>query len=142
MQKNRYKVNCLQLSDNNKYFLSETGQEVVYLWDFNTLKIIKKFDTKLNIIKDVMFFNDDKLVFVAQYGAAIQIWDTEKGVKIADLYNFSNNDDYVIIATDGRYDGTEKGLEYLHYSQNMKFIPLDYKNDPNYCPNLLKNIIK
>ena len=57
------------------------------------------------------------------------------------LLGIANSNDYVVYAPDGRFDGTEKGIEFFHYVEGLNITPLSSLYEQYYTPNLLSRTL-
>ncbi len=84
---------------------------------------------------------EDKLLTGSQDGSA-KIWDVRTNQLLGTIHaNFENENAWLIVTPDGRYDGNKAGMQYLHLvdgKQRTRPIP---KNDPKYTKGLLKKIM-
>lgn len=84
---------------------------------------------------------ENKVLTGSQDGSA-KIWDVKNGKLLGTIHaNFENENTWLIVTPDGRYDGNQAGMQYLHLvdgKQHTRPIP---KNDSRYTKGLLKKIM-
>jgi hypothetical protein len=88
-------------------------------------------------IGEIFFSPDEKEFYtIAEFDNTIKAWETSTGRLIGTLYLFRNSNDYVFMDADGRFDGTQKGVEEIYYVLNQKALPLDRLFEIYFTPNL------
>lgn len=119
------------------------NQYLALLNDANELNI---FETKsLKKISSIPSYQYSHFSFIGKSNLILnqnRIWDAVSGKFLAKLYFFHKlPGEYVIIANDGRFDGTESALNLVHFVHNMKIIPNDILFEDLFTPNLLSHLI-
>ena len=72
----------------------------------------------------------------------LEVWNMTSGKLEFSYYITGGNSDWVTITPEGYYDGTEKGLKEIHYSDGFKVYPLNIVTDIKYKPGLIGSILK
>lgn len=111
----------------------------IFLWDIEKADTICSFPTNKNIVFSLSFSLDGKYLFSSGQNQ-INIWDVENKKKLARLISFNDSDDWIVSTPDGRFDGTEKGMESLHYVVGNQIIPLESLFENYYTPGLLESV--
>lgn len=70
----------------------------------------------------------------------VTIFDALTGNERADLYNFDSTN-WAVTTPDGRFDGSEGGLKYLHYVVGTEPIELEQLKERYYEPGLLSKLM-
>ncbi|MBP7077569.1 MAG: ankyrin repeat domain-containing protein [Bacteroidales bacterium] len=98
---------CVNLKKQLIAFSDEIGK-VIYIYDFNGFKIIKKLSGHADKINDICFSNDGSMIASCANDGLIKIWDISKGTAISFKSNtkhvsrvqFFDNDRKVISASE------------------------------------------
>jgi WD40 repeat protein len=133
-------VTCLAFSKDNKHIVSGSADRTLKLWDIETGKEISTLAGHTSYLIYVDFFANDKYIISGSTDGSNKIWKTETGELLATIFYKRNTEDYIIITPDGRFDGTQKGIELLHYVDGMEIIPLSSLFEHFYTPNLISRI--
>ncbi|HRH48694.1 MAG TPA: caspase family protein [Panacibacter sp.] len=100
-------------------------------------KSLYSIQAHLSDIGEIFFSPDEKQFYtIAEFDNTIKTWETSTGRLIGTLYLFRNSNDYVFMDADGRFDGTQKGVEEIYYVLNQKALPLDRLFETYFTPNL------
>jgi hypothetical protein len=105
-----------------------------------TGKEVRSFSEHLDGVKSVAFSPDGRLLVTGSWDASVKIWDRQTGELLITLYSL-NNDDWVVVTPDGRFDGSPNGIKLIHYVQNNSSIPLDSFFDSFYTPQLFARVL-
>jgi len=126
-------VMSVDFSPDGKYILSGGGSDgLLKLWDIKTgreIRSLRVFSTDL-IPAPVMyasFSHEGKRIISIAADASIRVWDTTTGEEIALMVGFMDGE-WLAITSDGYYNASEKGAQYL----NTKFEGKDYTVDQFY----------
>ena len=82
------------------------------LWDLATQLEIRHFKGHLAQVLGAKFSNDGNHIATISADGSVRIWDTGSGDELVALYVL-DDDDWVAVTPDGRYDGSAKGVESL-----------------------------
>ncbi len=141
-------ISCLAVSPpeleektGKSYLLSGSRDNAIKLWNLDNGELIKTFTGHQDEISSVSFSSSGKYVISGSDDGAIKIWDLQSGEVVITLIGFKNSDDYIVYTPDGRFDGTEKGMEKLHYVDGLKTLPLSSFFEQYYTPDLLARTI-
>lgn len=109
----------------------------VTLYDGKSGQSLYTIQAHAGNIGNVFFSPDEKLFYtIAEFDNTIKTWETSTGRLIGTLYLFRGSNDYVFMDADGRFDGTQKGVEEIYYVLNQKALPLDKLFEKYFTPNL------
>mgnify|MGYP000909918800 CR=1 FL=1 len=87
------------------------------------------------------FVSKDGQHIINNLTSHLEVWNMTSG-KLEFSYYIAGDSDWVVITPDGYYDGTEKGLKEIHYSDGFKVYPLNIETDIKYKPGLIGSILK
>ncbi len=109
----------------------------VTLYDGKSGQSLYTIQAHAGNIGNLFFSPDEKLFYtIAEFDNTIKTWETSTGRLIGTLYLFRGSNDYVFMDADGRFDGTQKGVEQIYYVLNQKALPLDKLFEKYFTPNL------
>jgi WD40 repeat protein len=122
-------------SRDGKYFLSGGADGLLKLWDTSSTKEIKTFKALsgntpgmiTNTVGYAALTSDGKSIISASTDAAIRIWNTSTGEEMAMMVGFEDGE-WLVITSEGYYNSSEKGAQYL----NVKFEDKNYSVDQFY----------
>lgn len=86
------------------------------------------------------FYNNEFLIYPVAAGS-YAIFDLIRGLKVADLYLFDGSNDWILLTTNGRFDGTKSATRALYYIRNNSKIEVDAVYEKFYTPNLLMRLL-
>lgn len=131
--------NNVDFSSDGKYIVSPSGKDTIKLWDAKTGQEIRTFH--ISNVRSQTFTPNGKYIISSSYDGKIRVWEINSGKLLVTLRKISNSDDIIIYTPDGRFDGTEKGMELLYYVKGMDIIPLSSLFEQFYTPNLFMRIL-
>jgi len=71
---------------------------------------------------------------------SIRLWDVPSGRELLTRY-LLEGDDWIAIAPDGRFDGTEAGMRQLHFARGLETASLESFFDRYYVPGLTELVL-
>ena len=102
---------------------------------------IRTFPGHTWYVTSVAFSPDGSYILSSSSGdGTIRLWETATGELLLTRVNIDQND-WVVVTPDGRFDGSPDGIEYLHYAKDNKSIPLDALFEHFYTPNLVAQVM-
>jgi len=121
------------LTHDEKLLISEGNQ--ISIWDFNSGKLLGKFDGE-----EIAFGKSDKFLYVRNKDV-VEVYNLDNFTLAFRHYSI-NEDDYLIEDKYGRFDGTEAARKMLYFVCGNEVIELDQAKDQLWVPNLAERIIK
>jgi WD40 repeat protein len=70
-----------------------------------------------------------------------RIFNQKTGEDVGTLYAFKNPEDWVVVTPDGRFDGSQTGIEKLYFERDLSIYPLSVLFDQFYTPNLMSRLL-
>lgn len=135
-------IEQVRMSHDNKYIVSIARNNEIKLWSVSAAKEIKSF--KYNA-SSAGFTKDGKYLLTCNDDYAVTYWDASTGSQLLTLYTLKRNEgksiETVAVSPDGLFDGSDKGVENLHFVQGMNIIPLAGLYEKYYTPGLTKIIL-
>lgn len=86
------------------------------------------------------FISKDNNHIITNRQSQIDVWNIQTG-KLEFKYYIISDNDWVAIAPNGDYDGSENGLKEIHYSDGFKIYPLNKETDGHYKSGLIQDIL-
>ena len=112
------------------------------LVDFDKGLAERRFMGHSDYSNRVVVLPDGKHFVSASFDNTIRVWDTGLERELCQLYSFIGSDDWVAVAPDGRFDGSQGGIEQLYYSKGTQVIALSALYEKFYTPNLVSRMLK
>ena len=125
-------VNTLSVSKDGKYLLSG-GCEFVKLWDVQTGSLLKSYKgasflhsgfTGYGRGDGAIFHPNDKMIITKGIDASVRIKDLNTDEETALFVNFRNGE-WLVITSEGYYNSSEKGAQYLSVKVGEKSYSVD-----------------
>lgn len=134
------RVLALAFSHNSSYLASGSADNTVKLREVATGKLLHTFKSRSQEVSCLSFSADKNFLLFGGSDNAIQVWELAPNASRLKLYSIDKYD-WFVYSPDGRFDGSKKGLEYLHYSDGINAFPLHFQNNPNYTKGLLQQVM-
>lgn len=85
--------------------------------------------------------DEGRRLITAAGDGSIRLWDVTSSQELLTRY-LLEGDDWIAIAPDGRFDGTEGGMRQLHYSRGLETASLESFFDRYYVPGLTELVMR
>ena len=131
-------VQSLAINKKGNQFVSGGNDNMISLRNAETLQETAKLNHQ-GEVKDLQFLSEK--VLISTGGGRTRLWNLETEQAIADIYDF-NEQDWLVVGKDGRFDGSDGGMQKLHYVNGKQTIELDAFFDTYYTPRLLARKLK
>lgn len=92
------------------------------------------------ISRVIGWVDDGRRLLTAAGDGSIRLWQVSTGQELLTRY-LLEGDDWIVIAPDGRFDGTETGMRQLHYARGLETAPLASFFDRYYAPGLTELVM-
>ncbi|OFY94022.1 MAG: hypothetical protein A2491_17030 [Bacteroidetes bacterium RIFOXYC12_FULL_35_7] len=133
------------LSPDKKSIALACDDWTVKIVDVATKAINKTIKGHEGSVTSVAFSKKGEYVFSASQDKTIKVWETATGLELLTILGLEKmgeyegeSKDFVIVAPNGRIDGTKEGINYVLYMQKEKeIVPATEYWDKIYTPNLL-----
>jgi WD40 repeat protein len=131
-------------SRDGKYFLSGGADGLLKLWDTASTKEVKTFralsGNTLGMVTSTVGYaaltSDGKSIISGSTDAAIRIWNTSTGEERAMMVSFEDGE-WLVITSEGYYNSSEKGAQYLNVKFEDKNYTVDQFYDVFYRPDIV-----
>jgi WD40 repeat protein/uncharacterized caspase-like protein len=142
--KHKNSIENIIVLEKHKAFLSTANYEnVIRMWSLSNDTEIHCFQNNYGQIKSIHLLPNNKQFLTINEQNSITLWDLEKKQEIVTLIPLSgNNQDYVLVTPDGRFDGTPEGMKkLLHFVVGNEVVELEQLKDRYYEPGLWKKLL-
>jgi uncharacterized caspase-like protein len=86
-----------------------------------------------------MFSRDGKILASGGRNGSVKLWRGTTGSVLATRFTLANND-WAVVDSEGRFDASPGGMEYLHYATGLTTISLEELKERYYEPGLLPKL--
>jgi WD40 repeat protein len=100
---------------------SGSRDNTVRIYNFETRKCIAVLENHMGRVLSVCFAPHDKYLIAAGEAGRLQFWDYRKNQVILYRY-FFEEDAWLNLLPDGRFDGNDNGIRYLSYTEQDTLI--------------------
>jgi WD40 repeat protein len=130
------------ISDDGKRALTGTEGGSLIIWDAATGKQVHSIRAHRGPIEGVAFSADGRRVFSTSYDGTTAIWTADTGAEICRLVSFDRGKEWLVIAPDGRFDGTPAAQKLVKFRTDGKFAlePLEKYAKELHRPGLLREL--
>lgn len=138
----------LDIDKHNNILVTTTDDRAIHIYDLQTNEIISnQFATKIRLARKLDHFprnvfgvNEGKNFIIGGFNKSLlYIYNAEK--KGVSGYIHLYNDDWAVISSDGRMDGSLNAIKNLSWSAGLANIPLENTFDVNFTPRLFSELI-
>ena len=131
------------LSEHNFFMANSNLSQIFYSYPNGKIQVVDSAGKKLYELKEVKPGNlrlspDDKVLYNLD---DLTVWNALNGNYYGRLYLFREENDYVFLDEQGRFDGTPVGIKKLYYLKGRSVIPLDVVYERYYTPNLYARLL-
>jgi len=113
--------------------------KTISLVDIASGKELKSFTGHSTRVNSIALSSDGARLISGSDDATSKLWDVSSGKTLATMIALKTND-WVVVDTDGRFDGSSDGMKLISYVQDNKILPLDSFFEQFYRPNLLQEV--
>ena len=92
-------------------------------------------------VNSVAFSSDGEYALSGAWDKTMKLWVVNTGQLLFTRLH-ANVSDWVVVAPDGRFDGSPDGIKLLHYAKGNKSISIDTSSDPFYTPGLVAQLLE
>jgi hypothetical protein len=134
-------VKGLKVSHDGKCLLSTDGDTVIRLWDIDTGGLLKTYKgyggfRGMGNYDAVIFHPDGKRFISGSSDASVRITDLNTGLENTLMVSFPDNE-WLVITSEGYYNASEKGAEYLSVIVDDKTYDMNLFYDVFYRPDIV-----
>lgn len=128
-------------SPDGRQVVTAGGDHTARVWDAITGNEVTLFRGHTNSVSSAAFSPDGRRVITASRDNTVRVWDAQTGAELLRRLSVDSSD-WVVVAPDGRFDGTEGGIRWMHYARGFKIIALNAFFEQFYTPGLTGLILK
>jgi WD40 repeat protein/tRNA A-37 threonylcarbamoyl transferase component Bud32 len=132
-------VHSLAFSPDGKTLASSSLDKTIRLWDAVTGSELKKIALVSDLPGLIAFSPDGRRLVSGSLTGRTYLWDVSSGNSLSSFIALDENE-WVVITSDGRFDGSIRGMRLLHYVQDNKPIPLDRFAEELHTLKLLQHV--
>ena len=139
---NRIYPLCVAFSPSEDVLAVGLSDGQVELRDPSTGQLIVTFEGHGNLINELSFREDGKILASSSWDGNMMLWDVSKKQKLCELYVFEDKT-WAAIDVDGRYDASNGGRnDHLHFVLNTEeVIALNQLKERYYEPGLIQKLL-
>ncbi len=105
------------------------------IWDVASGREIRVLEGHAGWVHSAVYSPDGRFIVTASRDGTTRVWNAATGSEIFRRYMLGSAD-WVIVAPDGRFDGSEDGLRRLHYARGLQTMRLEAFFNQFYTPRL------
>jgi WD40 repeat protein len=138
----------IDIDKKNSVIIATTDDRSIQIIDLNTKELISnKFASKVRLVRKLEHFprnvfgvNDGKNFIIGGFNKSmLYVYNSEKKGLVGYIHNY--NDEWAVVASDGRMDGSLGAIKNLAWNAGIYNIPLENTYDANFTPRLLNQLI-
>ncbi|MCC6550734.1 MAG: caspase family protein, partial [Ignavibacteriaceae bacterium] len=133
------KIISLSFSQDGRNFISGSAEGDIVIWETESGEKVQIFPKLPNLLS-VTYSREGNFIFAGTSTGVLQFWDSRNYQSLFKI-NLLSNDNWVSIASNGRFDGTQEGFKQLHYVQGMDVLPLESFFNEFYTPGLVQQVM-
>jgi len=127
-------------SPDGRYVLSGSSDNTMKLWELATGRVVRNFLGQKSPINFVAFSSNGRYVTSSSLHGSFNWYDKKTGDLLLTRI-CTDQGDWIVATPGGHYDGSPRGLKFLHYTEGDKSFAINPSNDPFYTPNLVAQVI-
>lgn len=108
--------------DESKIAFSTSQGHVIYVYDFNTKKLIHELKGHNGIVEKTTFSDDGLRLISSSLDGTRRVWNLEKGHEMVSLIN-TGHDDYAIVTPSQYYYATKGAKKLIHFVKGIEIFP-------------------
>lgn len=128
-------ITSLRISNDGRFVAVGNQAGAIALIDVTSAKTVATMKGHQAKVNDVRFCADGRAIISTSDDNTTRFWDYA-GHELFSMVYFKSGD-FVAITPDGRFDGTDKGLERLQIVKGLDLFPLESLFDMFYTPGLV-----
>ncbi len=132
-------VEYVEFSADGRQFISAADDNTAKVWDTETGKLLFDLKGHLSNVLQAHFSKDGLFILTKSSDNTLKKWNAVTGEL---MYTFFavNNDDYLVLDKDQRYDGTPGARKLLYFTCDNEIIELEQFEDLCWEPGLASKI--
>lgn len=132
--------NPVAISHDNQTVAVGDSSGVIQLWDVVTRKRAATLRGHTDGIVGLSFHPQKNILMSRSADGTSKFWDVHAERELATLMALDDND-WVVIAPDGRFDASPNAMKLMHYVYGLEVITLEQLKDAYYEPGLLAKLV-
>ncbi len=122
--KTENKVNALVFSPDDKTIFAALNGGTIGIWNAGDGANIKQIAAHSADVSTIAFAPDGKIFATGGKDGRIKIWNAESGNLLIELLTIGKTD-WVVIASDNRFDSSPAASSFLHWVENSKTVAFE-----------------
>jgi WD40 repeat protein len=133
-------VTAVTFSPDWKFALSGDYDGDVKFWDVDFAQVIKPLQSHKGTITSIRFSGNSLNAISGSLDNTAKIWDLQAGKEKLTLVGIDSTD-WVVLTPDGRFDGSENGINQVFYTIGSTILPLPAISEKFKTPGLLAKVM-
>lgn len=137
-------VEALSFSNDLRYVLTGDFSGIVRLWESETGKLIKEFETHAGPVQSISLMGGNRYLLTLGDDSVMRLWNVETGQEACQLISFRDGT-WVAVDAEGRFDTNNleeiRGLHWSISDDPMKPLPLEIFMREYYEPRLVQRVM-
>jgi WD40 repeat protein len=137
-------VTSVALTPDGKRVVTGSHHQTVILWDGESGKPLQTLKGHTSGVTSVASTANGKRILSGSSDGSARLWDAATGTELCRLLSLDEGTEWIVLAPDGRFDGSKGAERYLTYriTGKAEFVPLEKWRERYYTPGLLGSLMK
>jgi WD40 repeat protein len=127
------------ITDDAKFALLNVKNNIE-IWNLETFEKTSELTGHSNNVSYTDLMSNDKYLVSAAADNTIRVWDWKNQKELFRLILFEENEDWVALMPDGRFDASSDVLKKMYYTRGKEIIPLEVVYEQFFTPMLINRL--
>jgi uncharacterized protein (TIGR03067 family) len=137
-------IDSLALSNDGKLVVTGSSNGTVIMWETATGKKLRTFQAPNSRVSAVALSPDGKHLWTGSSDGTTRLWRADSGKELCALLTLDRGNDWVVLTSDGLFDGSKGALKHVTYRTvgTRDLIDDDATRKKFHRPGLLAQLLK